>query len=203
MPSVKETVAVVVRFTFNSTAASEEHVFTNCAGEVKYDDGTYTSFSGWGNVDIGKPVPGGAFLIIRVEDTANAVKSVQNWIASFIPVSPTTDASPFGPNLYSIPGSGGTALTHGGFQLDMDSRYTIKKRGARGYWDWSVLVQFTMSDDTHRSYASDPEMQVDPLALDPSEQAAILAQVKKRQKKVAAKAGRATSAKGSRGKRRR
>ncbi len=90
--------------------------------------------------------------------------SIGNWAVTFIPRgSGTTDASPFGNNITTLTGTGGTN-NNGTFTLNLGNN-TIKNEGS---WDWALMVQIIIPATTGPSpspsmtlcFSSDPEMDV-------------------------------------------
>lgn len=155
------TTAVTVTFTLNSaTATTPPYVITGISGRVDYDGGVgSTYFNTWSPETVGTPQTNGAAFNLSVTDagynSANNATSIGNWAVTFVPRSPTTADSPFGNNIDTITGSGGSN-SNGTFVLNIGNN-TIKNAGG---WDWALMVQIIIPNVGTHCFASDPEMDV-------------------------------------------
>lgn len=157
------TTAVSVTFTLNSaTDTTPPYEISGITGRVDYDGGvSSTYFNTWAPETVGTPQSSGADFNLAVTDagynSASNATSIGNWSVTFIPRSPTTAASPFGNNVNTITGTGGTNA-NGTFTLNTGNN-KIKNAGG---WDWALLVQIIIpgSPSVTRCFASDPEMDV-------------------------------------------
>ena len=153
--------AVSVTFTLDSSDAGPRYEIADCDGVISYDGSPDQRFDGWNAEDIGTPEPNGANFTLMVTDSSYDLGNqtgIANWALTFIPRGSTTELSPFGNNLNTISGSGGSN-SNGTFTLDTGN---VKIKNA-GDWDWGLMVQMTMPDGiTIKCFSSDPEMEVGP-----------------------------------------
>jgi hypothetical protein len=175
----KQTAAVIVKFTLNS--ASPSPFFINkVAGEIEFSDGSSRLFSGFDPLDVGAPQSGGAafYVLVHDENSTGPATGVENWAVTFLPRSGTSDPSPVSPQ-NDIVGNGASSVM-GDFVLGLPPSVKIKPRKTAGSWDWSLMVQMVLpGGDTH-CFVSDPEMDVDPLALSQAERDALFALASKK-----------------------
>jgi hypothetical protein len=161
----KDTQSVAVQLSLGSTQNASPFNITKCQSTITDVDGQSEQYSGWNPQDVGKPKAGGADFTLRVEDldyASNNKTTVENWVLTCLRRGGTKDASPFSANDSSISGSGGTLASPGIFTLDLKNA-KIKNAGS---WDWSLLVQIAMPDNTTvKCFVSDPEMDVQAILL--------------------------------------
>ena len=158
------TTAVSVTLTL-STLANTNPPFnvSGINGTVTYDNnGGSSTFNTWTAENVGTPQPSGAGFTLIVKDLGQSTyqTGIGNWALTFIPRSPTTQASPFGNQVNTITGNGGTANPDGSYTLNFSGgNPKIKNAGS---WDWSLMVQITFPNGPTHCFASDPEMDVNP-----------------------------------------
>lgn len=156
------TTAVTVNLTLNTTLVTQPpYNIASVGGTIAYDDGTSSTFTGWNAEGVGTPQPSGASFSLNVMDAGYSVNqtSIGNWALTFIPRGYAPQASPFGNNVNTIAGNGGTG-TNGNFSLNLGNpNPKIKNAGS---WDWTLMVQITFPNGQIHCFASDPEMDVNP-----------------------------------------
>lgn len=159
----KKATGVAVTFTLNSTALTDTPPYdiTGCGTTISYDDGTSVGSTGWNPVTVGTPQSGGATFTLAVTDNGHSAanpSSIGNWALTFIPRGSTGAASPFGNNVNTLTGNGGT-LASGSFTLNFSNpQPKIKDAGS---WDWALMVQINLPGNVIHCYSRDPQMDVD------------------------------------------
>jgi hypothetical protein len=158
-----DTQSVAVQLSLKSSQSTSPFNITECHSTITEVGGHQDHYSGWNPQDVGKPQAGGAGFTLTVQDLdyASNKTTLANWVLTCLPRGATKEASPFSANDSSITGNGGTAAA-GIFTLDLKNA-KIKNAGS---WDWSLLVQVVMSDQTTvKCFVSDPEMDVQAILL--------------------------------------
>jgi hypothetical protein len=155
--------SVAVTFNLDSSATTPPYNMSNqmtCL--VTYDDSSTQSFSNFATEAIGTLANGGAAFTLNVVDAnwGNGPTSIGNWALTCIPRNSATGVSPFQAQNSTItdPPSGASYTNNGG-------TFTLSTQNAKltnsGKWDWSLMVQIIMSDNTTiKCFASDPEMDI-------------------------------------------
>jgi hypothetical protein len=159
------TTSVTAYLTFDSSQSTPPFAFTGSVATIIDASGGLKSTSNWAQEKIDNPdaTKGASFTINLTDANGSTLYSdIKNWVVTFVPRSPTTDASPFGPNT-SLSGSG-AALVNGLINLDFGKARIKHVPAGTAAWDWSLLVQVNVGG-TIRCYASDPEMDVDPTSI--------------------------------------
>jgi hypothetical protein len=155
---------VSVTFYLDSSAGSPPYnVSSTMQCVVTYDDGGQVSFPNFATEAIGTLANNGAAFTLIVVDRnySNSATTVGNWALTCIPRNSATGVSPFqaqnSPTITN-PGNGVSSTNANG-------TFTLSTGNARlknsGTWDWSLMVQMIMSDNTTiKCFASDPEMDI-------------------------------------------
>src|SRR5262245_50168343 len=159
-----DTSSVAVQLTLSSLHRSSPFNITDCKSIITDVNGQQTTYKGWDPQDVGKPQHGGADFTLTVHDddySANNPTMVGRWVLTCLRRGATRDASPFSANAPSIAGEGAD-VANGVFTLDLNQA-KIKNAGS---WDWSLLIQMVMPNDTAtKCFVSDPEMDVQAVVL--------------------------------------
>jgi hypothetical protein len=162
--SKKDTQSVAVQLSLKSSLTTSPFNITECDSTITDVDGKSLHYSGWNPQNVGKPQAGGADFTLTVQDLDYATTNqttLANWVLTCLRRGATREASPFSANDSSIAGNGGTLTSSGIFTLDLKNA-KIKNAGS---WDWSLLVQIVMPDQTVKCFVSDPEMDVQAILL--------------------------------------
>jgi hypothetical protein len=160
-----DTQSVAVQLSLKSSQNTPPFNITECQSTITDVGGKSSHYSGWNPQDVGKPQTGGADFTLTVQDLdyASNKTTIANWVLTCLRRGATKEASPFSANDSSIAGNGGTLMSAGIFTLDLKNA-KIKNAGS---WDWSLLVQIVMPDQTTvKCFVSDPEMDVQAILLD-------------------------------------
>jgi len=158
-----DTQSVAVQLSLRSLQPKPPFNITECESTITDVNGGKSHYSGWNPQDVGKPQGGGADFTLAVQDLdyGSNETSLAYWVLTCLPRGDTKDASPFSANDSSIAGKGGTLTSAGIFTLDL-KKAKIKNAGS---WDWSLLVQIVMPNETLKCFVSDPEMDVQAFLL--------------------------------------
>ena len=160
-----DTASVTVQLSLKSTLNTPPFNITDCQSTITDENGNKSTYSGWNPQDVGKPKADGADFTLTVQDLdyPSNKTTLANWVLTCLRRGATKEASPFSANDSSITGNGGTLTSPGIFKLDLKNA-KIKNAGS---WDWSLLVQIVMPDQTTvKCFVSDPEMDVQAILLD-------------------------------------
>lgn len=153
------TTAVTATITLNTAVNTlPPYNVLSIAGTVFYDNNGSSAFNTFAAENIGTPQPNGASFQLSVTDSGYSASNqtgIGNWALTFIPRSPTAPQSPFGNNVNTITGNGGTGS--GNTWTLNTGNNKIKNAGS---WDWSLMVQMNMPGGAIHCFASDPEMDV-------------------------------------------
>src|SRR5262245_57974738 len=198
-----DTRSVVVKFKLDSSS-EPPYAMSGCEGTIYHVSDPQTTFHDWEPENIGTPVSGGAEFALLIEDAQNGSTtpptSVANWVVTFIPRGDgnSIPGSPFS-GKSSISGTGAVMFLND-FLLDLKNA-KIQKRASNYSWDWTVAVQIVARDGETKCFVSDPQMDVDQLALT-DEQREQLDRLLRKLTKAVAKPARGKPAKKQGGKRR-
>jgi hypothetical protein len=134
-------------------------------GAVYFTDGTSQPIVGFGLEDIGAPPGGGANFNLTLEDldwSASNQTQILRWSISFLPRPGVSQPSPIA-NAFT---TGGAVTTSNGLFVLIDKTGNganiLKNSGnSQKDWDWFLMAQVQMPDQSIKVFVSDPEMQMD------------------------------------------